>query len=75
MGSWGAGSFIFRELGNTGNYLRGTGEHAHTFGVLGSTAKKNEDFFRDLGRSKIILKDHGREHSPPPPPHGGISQV
>ena len=37
---WGDGLFIFRELGISANYLRGTGEQAHTFGDLGSTAKK-----------------------------------
>ena len=37
---WEEGLFIFRELGSTANYLRGAGEQAHTFGDLGSTAKK-----------------------------------
>ena len=32
--------FIFRELGSTGNYFQGFGEQAHSFGDLGSTAKK-----------------------------------
>ena len=40
LGIWGEGLFIFRELGSTANYFRGAGEHAHTFGDLGSTAKK-----------------------------------
>ena len=40
LGIWGEGLFIFRELGSTANYLRGAGEQAHTFGDLGSTAKK-----------------------------------
>ena len=40
LGIWGEGLFIFRELGSTSNYFRGAGEQAHTFGDLGSTAKK-----------------------------------
>ena len=40
LGIWGEGLFIFRELGSTANYFRGAGEQAHTFGDLGSTAKK-----------------------------------
>ena len=40
LGIWGVGQFIFRELGSTVNYFRGAGEQAHTFGDLGSTAKK-----------------------------------
>ena len=32
--------FIFRDLGSTGNYFRGAGEQAHSFGDLGSPAKK-----------------------------------
>ena len=40
LGIWGEGLFIFRELGSTANYFRGAGEQAHTFGNLGSTAKK-----------------------------------
>ena len=40
LGIWGEGLFIFRELGSTANYFRGAGEEAHTFGDLGSTAKK-----------------------------------
>ena len=40
LGIWGDGLFIFRELGSTANNFRGAGEQAHTFGDLGSTAKK-----------------------------------
>ena len=40
LGIWGEGLFIFRELGSTANYFRGAGEQAHTYGDLGSTAKK-----------------------------------
>ena len=40
LGIWGEGLFIFRELGSRANYFRGAGEQAHTFGDLGSTAKK-----------------------------------
>ena len=31
--------FLFRELGSTGNYLRGSGEQVHSLGVLRSPAK------------------------------------
>ena len=37
LGEW---LFIFMELGSTGNYFQGIGEQAHSFGDLGSTAKK-----------------------------------
>ena len=37
--------FIFRELGSTGNYFRGAGEQAHSFGDLGNSAKKQKHKF------------------------------
>ena len=40
LGIWGEGLFIFRELGSTAYYFRGAGEQPHTFGDLGSRAKK-----------------------------------
>ena len=40
LGIWGEWLLIFRELRSTANYFRGAGEQAHTFGELGSTAKK-----------------------------------
>ena len=40
FGIWGEGLFIFKELESTGNYFRGTGEHAHSMGDLGSPGKK-----------------------------------
>ena len=40
LGEW---PFIFRELGSTGNYLRGAREQAHNFGDLGSLAKKQKN--------------------------------
>ena len=39
FGVWGEGLFIFRELGSTANYFKGSGEQAYTFGDLESTAK------------------------------------
>ena len=39
-GIWGEWLFIFRELESTGNYFQGFGEQAHSFGDLGSPAKK-----------------------------------
>ena len=40
LGIWGEWLFIFRELGSTGNYFQGFGEQVHSFGDLGSPAKK-----------------------------------
>ena len=40
LGIWEKWLFIFRELGSTGYYLRGAGEHSHNFGDLGSPVKK-----------------------------------
>ena len=40
LGIWGEWPFIFRELGSTDNYFRGSREQAHIFGDLGSPAKK-----------------------------------
>ena len=34
--------FIFRELGSNGNYFIGAGEQAHSFGDIGSPAKKQK---------------------------------
>ena len=42
LGIWGEWLFIFRDLGSTGNYFRGSGEQAHNFGDLGSPAKKQK---------------------------------
>ena len=32
-GIWGEGLFIFRDLGSTGNYFRGAGKQAPSFGI------------------------------------------
>ena len=40
LGIWENGYLFFMELGSTGNYFQGIGEQAHSFGDLGSTAKK-----------------------------------
>ena len=42
LGIWGEWLFIFRDLGSPGNYFRGSGEQAHSFGDLGSPAKKQK---------------------------------
>ena len=42
LGIWGEWLFIFRELGSTGNYFKGSREQAHGFGDLGSPAKKQK---------------------------------
>ena len=53
LGTWGEGLFIFRELWSIGNYFQGSGEQAHSFGDLGSPAKKsninlNKKFHRNV---------------------------
>ena len=40
LGIWGEWLFIYRELGSTGNYFQGFGKQSHSFGGLGSPAKK-----------------------------------
>ena len=45
FGIWGEWLFLFKELGSTGNYFRGSGEKAYSFVDLGSPAKK---FFLNL---------------------------
>ena len=41
-GIWGEWLFIFRKLDSTGNYFQEFREHAHSFGDLGSPAKKQK---------------------------------
>ena len=48
LGEW---LFIFRDLGSTGNYFRGAGEQAHSFGDLGSPAKKQ----KNKGKASIFF--------------------
>ena len=48
---WGEWLFIFRELGSTGNYFRGSGEQAHIFGDLGSPSKKQ----KNKGKASILF--------------------
>ena len=53
---WGPGGFgdmgrrdiFFRELGSTINYFQGFGEQAHSFGDLGSPAKKVKHEFKNF---------------------------
>ena len=40
LGIWREWLFSLRELESTGNYFQGSGEQAHSFGDLGSPAKK-----------------------------------
>ena len=37
---WGEWLLLFRDLGSTGNYFKGSREQAHSFVDLGSPAKK-----------------------------------
>ena len=52
LGIWGEWLFIFRDLGSTGNYFRGAGEQAHSFGDLGSPAKKQKN---KKGKASILF--------------------
>ena len=49
LGEW---LFIFRDLGSTGNYFRGAGEQANSFGDLGSPAKKRK---KNKGKATILF--------------------
>ena len=51
LGICGEWLFIFRELGSTGNYFRGSREQAHIFGDLGSPSKKQ----KNKGKASICL--------------------
>ena len=51
LGIWGEWLFIFRDLGSTGNYFRGAGEQAQSFGGLGSPAKKK----KNKGKASILF--------------------
>ena len=51
LGIWGEWLFIFRDLGSTGNYFRGSGEQAHSFGDLWSPAKKQ----KNKGKASILF--------------------
>ena len=42
LGIWGEWLFILRDLWSTGYYFRGAGKRAHSFGDLGSPAKKQK---------------------------------
>ena len=53
LGIWGEWLFIFRDLGSTGNYFRGSGEQAHSFGDLGSPAKKQKK--KKKGKASILF--------------------
>ena len=44
--------FISRDLRSTGNYFRGAGEQAHSFGDLGSLAKKQK---KNKGKASILF--------------------
>ena len=70
LGIWGEWLFIFRELGSTGNYFMGAREQAHSFGDLGSPAKKQKNkkrkslhFVRFFKKILLILGGY-----PPRPP-------
>ena len=54
QGFWGSGGewlFIFRDLGSTGNYFKGSREQAHSFVDLGSPAKKQ----KNKGQASILF--------------------
>ena len=62
LGIWVEWLFIFSDLGSIGNYFRGAGEHAHSFGDLGSPAKKQKN-----KRKASILFDFLKISSVRPP--------
>ena len=71
FGIWGEWLFIFRDLGSTGNYFRGAGEQAHSFGDLGSPAIKQKNKIKEPPTRKtnslsLIKKIKSREHSAMP---------
>ena len=55
LGIWGEWLFIFRDLGSTGNYFRGAREQAHSFGDLGSPAKKQKKKKINKGKASILF--------------------
>ena len=61
LGIQGEGPFIFRELGSTGKYFKGSGEQSKTFGDLGSTVKnvknKSEEKKIKINRKKEYFTD------------------
>ena len=68
LGIWGEWLFIFRELGSTGIYFKGSREQAHNFGDLGSPAKKQ----KNKGKASILFdflkisSASGGKHPRPP---------
>ena len=42
LGIWGEWLFIFRDLRSTGNYFRGAGEQAQSFGIKGALPKSKK---------------------------------
>ena len=48
--------FIFGDIGSTGYYVRGAGEQAHSFGDLGSPAKKQKKKIKEKPPFCLILK-------------------
>ena len=66
LGVWGIRGewlLIFRELGSTGNYLRGGREHVHNFVDLRSLAKRQ----KKEGKASILF-DFLKISSAPRPP-------
>ena len=69
--SQGEGPFIFRELGSTSKYLKGSGEQKKDLGGFREQKKKT---FRELRKNKPGSWGEGsifsgsREQRPPPPP-------
>ena len=68
-GIWGEWLFIFRDLRSTGNYFMGAGEQAHSFGDLGSPAKKQKTI-KEKPPFCLILKISSASGglAPPDPP-------
>ena len=73
-GFWGTGEngIYFKETGNKGQLLRGTGEQRHYW----ATENIRKQIFDFWGTSQFISGERGnRYHSPPPPPTPGRASI
>ena len=67
LGIWGDWLFIFRDLRSTGNYVKGVGEQDHSFGDLGSPAKKQK-IIKEKSPFCLPLKNSSASGGKPPDP-------
>ena len=68
LGIRGEGLFIFRELGSTSKYFKGSGEQAGIWGAKEENFKGAEEKqIRELGRGVNFFQGAGSKDPPPPP--------